>query len=65
MSCGLSAGQVPVRDSAARYFSSEAKLEVLQIDPRRVPALIREDPSPRGPMPHVYGPIPAEAVRAR
>lgn len=54
-------------DASARlYFAPDAPLDVLQIDPRRLPprALVVAD-TPRGPMPHVHGEIPTAAVRGR
>jgi cyclohexyl-isocyanide hydratase len=60
-----------VAETARLYFpdavaadAGEA-LVVLQIDPRRLPCPVREEATPRGPMPHVFGPIPLEAVRDR
>jgi putative intracellular protease/amidase/uncharacterized protein (DUF952 family) len=54
-----------VRASAELYFKPEdlPRLRVLAIDPRRldVPIVIAE--TPRGPMPHVHGSIPVDAVR--
>lgn len=51
-----------VPESARLYFPPGEPLTVLQIDPRKVGAVVREDPTPRGPMPHVLGPIPRSAV---
>ncbi|MCU1283327.1 MAG: hypothetical protein JWM53_6873, partial [bacterium] len=53
-----------VADSARLYFAADARLRVLQIDPRRVGCEVRVVDTPRGPMPHVHGSIPADAVRA-
>jgi uncharacterized protein (DUF952 family) len=53
-----------VAESARAHFPADARLSVLQIDPRRVEAPIRVDPTPRGPMPHIYGTLPSEAIRA-
>ncbi|MBK6691686.1 MAG: DUF952 domain-containing protein [Myxococcales bacterium] len=50
-----------VAASAALYFAGERPL-VLRIDPRRLSARVEEAPTPRGPMPHVHGPIPLEAI---
>lgn len=57
--------QGAVRESARLHFPSGAALHVLQIDPRRLAARIEEAETPRGPMPHVFGPIPRDAVAAR
>jgi cyclohexyl-isocyanide hydratase len=54
-----------VAESARLYFRAEDRAIVLQIDPRRLPCPVKEEATPRGPMPHVFGPIPLEAVRAR
>ena len=51
-----------VRESARLHFPAGAELDVLRIDPRRVPARVEEAPTPRGPMPHVHGPIPRDAI---
>lgn len=51
-----------VRESALLYFPHDIALDVLRIDPRRTGARIEIAPSPRGPMPHVHGPIPRDAV---
>jgi putative intracellular protease/amidase/uncharacterized protein (DUF952 family) len=49
-----------VVESARLYLPASEELCVLRIDPRRV--VMREDMTPRGPMPHVLGPIPRSAV---
>jgi cyclohexyl-isocyanide hydratase len=38
---------------------------VLQIDPRRVGCPVIEELTPRGPMPHIFGPVPPDAIVAR
>jgi len=50
------------RESAELYVPDDPV--VLAIDPRRVPARIEIAATPRGPMPHVWGPIPREAIVA-
>jgi len=54
-----------VRESAALYFQADelATLTVLAIDPRRLDVAIDVADTPRGPMPHVLGSIPRDAVR--
>jgi cyclohexyl-isocyanide hydratase len=54
-----------VRDSAALYFTAEerARLTLLVVDPRRLDVGVVEAETPRGPMPHVQGSIPRDAVR--
>lgn len=51
-----------VSESARLYYGPGEDLVVLQIDPRRVGAVVREAATPRGPMPHVLGPIARSAV---
>ncbi len=51
-----------VRESARLYFESDAHLCVLCIDPRRLEAKVEIVATPRGPMPHVHGPIPRDAI---
>jgi cyclohexyl-isocyanide hydratase len=53
-----------VRESSRLYFPERAELEVLQIDPRRLDVPLEIAETPRGPMPHVHGAIPRDAVRA-
>lgn len=53
-----------VVESARLYFAADAALVVLEIDPRSIDATIDVAATPRGPMPHVHGPIPRSAVRA-
>jgi cyclohexyl-isocyanide hydratase len=54
--------QGDVRESARLYFRAEQALTVLRIDPRRLDARVEIAATPRGPMPHVHGPIPRDAV---
>ena len=49
-------------ESARLYFPSDARLRVLQIDPRRLGCEVRVADTPRGPMPHVHGAIPRAAI---
>lgn len=54
-----------VRESAQLYFATEdvAGLKVLAIDPRRLDVPVEVADTPRGPMPHVHGSIPVDAVQ--
>ncbi|MDB4933787.1 MAG: hypothetical protein JWP87_759, partial [Labilithrix sp.] len=54
-----------VEESARLYFKADevATLRVLAIDPRRLDVPIEVAETPRGPMPHVHGSIPVDAVR--
>ena len=54
-----------VRETTELYFSSEEEIVVLQIDPRQLGVAIDVAITPRGPMPHVRGPIARRAVVAR
>lgn len=54
-----------VQESARRYFPPGQALTVLQIDPRRLRAPLVLCDTPRGPMPHVHGPIDGAAIAAR
>ena len=53
-----------VAESARLYFPEAARLRVLQIDPRRLDARVELASTPRGPMPHIHGEIPPDAIRA-
>jgi putative intracellular protease/amidase/uncharacterized protein (DUF952 family) len=54
-----------VRESAVLYFKDTelAKLRLLAIDPRRLDRPVELAETPRGPMPHIHGSIPVDAVR--
>ncbi len=54
-----------VRESASLYFEADelARLQILAIDPRRLDMPVELATTPRGPMPHIRGPIPADAVQ--
>ena len=52
-----------VAESARLYFPVEARLEVLVIDPRRLDVPVEVASTPRGPMPHIHGPVPRAAIR--
>lgn len=54
-----------VAASAARYFPADADLVAWRIDPRRLDVPVVVADTPRGPMPHVHGAIPRDAVVAR
>ncbi|MEZ4294909.1 MAG: DUF952 domain-containing protein [Polyangiaceae bacterium] len=51
-----------VRESALLYFPRDIELQVLRIDPRRLDARVELAPSPRGPMPHIHGAVPSDAI---
>jgi len=53
-----------VRESAKLYFQPEdvPRLRLLAIDPRRLDVTIEVADTPRGPMPHILGSIPVDAV---
>ncbi len=54
-----------VVESARLYFKADelAKLRVLAIDPRRLDVPLDVAETPRGPMPHIRGSVPVDAVR--
>jgi uncharacterized protein (DUF924 family)/uncharacterized protein (DUF952 family) len=60
--------QPDVAETARLYFPAGIAPRVLQIDPRRLGAgagvTLAEVPTPRGPMPHLHGPLPRSAVVA-
>lgn len=51
-----------VLESHRLYFEPSAEVVVLCIDPRRLTSEVRVVETPRGPMPHVHGPVNAEAI---
>jgi uncharacterized protein (DUF952 family) len=55
-----------IQESVALYMgpsTQDRDVMVLKIDPRLVPVRIELAKTPRGEMPHIYGPIPAVAIR--
>ncbi len=55
-----------VAATANRYYRELDDLQVLEVDPDRLPDELREEPSPAtGELfPHLYGPLPVVAVVA-
>ncbi len=51
-----------VEESAKLYFPAGSALVVLAIDPRKLDVPLHVADTPRGPMPHVHGSIPRDAV---
>ena len=51
-----------VTESARLYFPEGVILVVLAIDPRLLDVSVDVAATPRGPMPHVCGPIPRAAI---
>lgn len=49
-------------ESGRLYLAGKAPV-ALRIDPRRLDVRLEDAATPRGPMPHVHGPIPRDAVR--
>ena len=48
-----------------RFYSDAADVLLLTIDPQQLPSPLRADPAPTGELfPHLYGPLPLEAVTA-
>jgi uncharacterized protein (DUF952 family) len=56
--------QPSLRESARLYFPGvlETALAVLRVDPRRLDVPVEVVSTPRGPMPHIRGSIPRQAV---
>ncbi len=54
-----------MKESGSIYFSDGDSLEVLRVDPVRLDVRVEIAQTPRGPMPHVMGSIPHDAIRAR
>ena len=52
-----------VAESARLYFPVGAALALFAVDPRRLDVPVEVVATPRGPMPHVHGAIPADAMR--
>jgi uncharacterized protein (DUF952 family) len=60
----LSGGEQVV-ETAARYFAGQTGLTMLTVDPARLGAGLRWEPSRDGALfPHHYGPLPLDAVVA-
>lgn len=54
-----------LRQTAARHFSGEPDLIVLAVDPDRLGAALRWEPSRGGDLfPHLYGVLPLHAIAA-
>ncbi len=53
-----------VLGSVRAHMPGDLPIDVLQIDPRRLDARVEVATTPRGPMPHVHGPIPRDAIAA-
>jgi len=54
-----------VEESAQLYFPKDAALVVFQIDPRRLSVPVDVVETPRGPMPHLCGPLDRRAILRR
>ncbi len=54
--------QGDVRESARLHFPAGAALRVLRIDPRRLDSRVELAATPRGPMPHIHGAVPRDAI---
>jgi uncharacterized protein (DUF952 family) len=53
-----------VRDTAARYFAGRPDLLLVAVDAASLGGALRWEPSRNGePFPHLYGPLPRQAVR--
>ena len=54
-----------VEESTQLYFAKDAALVVFQIDPRRLTVAVDVVDTPRGPMPHLLGPLDRLAIVRR
>jgi putative intracellular protease/amidase len=54
-----------VLESVRLHMPDAGGVDVLQIDPRRLDVVVTPADTPRGPMPHVHGAIPADSIVAR
>jgi uncharacterized protein (DUF952 family) len=53
-----------VGDTAARYFAGQPDLLLVAVDAASLGGALRWEPSRNGePYPHLYGPLPRQAVR--
>ena len=54
-----------VRETAARHFAGQADLLLVAVDAAALGAALRWEPSRGGALfPHLYGPLPLDAVRS-
>lgn len=53
-----------IAESVALYFAGDSRVRILQIDPRRLRSAVEVVSTPRGPMPHILGPVGREAIVA-
>ena len=51
-----------VLESARLYLPAGSPRLIVRIDPRRLGAMVRVAETPRGPMPHIYGSVPRDAI---
>ncbi len=51
-----------VGESARLYVATKGACVILRIDPRRLGVRVEVAETPRGPMPHVLGAIPRDAI---
>ena len=54
-----------VHETIALYLPPDDSLVIFQIDPRLLGVTIEVVETPRGPMPHLHGPIPRSAIAQR
>ncbi|HEY2512273.1 MAG TPA: DUF952 domain-containing protein [Polyangiaceae bacterium] len=51
-----------VLESARLYFPTDLEKLIVRIDPRSLLGVLVEVTTPRGPMPHIHGPVPRLAI---
>ena len=54
-----------IHESVRLYLRDLEAVDVVQLDPLRLQSKVLVEETPRGPMPHVFGPLSADAVVAR
>ena len=54
-----------IHESVKLYMANLEEVDVVQLDVTKLEAKLLIEATPRGPMPHVFGPIAAAAVVAR
>ena len=53
-----------IAESVKLYFAGDSRVRILLIDPRRLQSPVEVVATPRGPMPHILGPVHREAIVA-
>jgi uncharacterized protein (DUF952 family) len=51
-----------ILESARLYLPPAVPRVIVRIDPRRIHGRVEVEATPRGPMPHIYGSVPRDAI---